>query len=91
MNSQCRKFKIVLLPSQHALRSPFSEPPDDGSRPSVLSQLQMVELLVAHGASLDTKSVLEETPLGEALHPGPGPHSSHPDPPQTLFSAQLPL
>ena len=33
--------------------------------PSVLSQLQMVELLVAHGASLDTKSVLEETPLGE--------------------------
>lgn len=25
----------------------------------------MVELLVAHGASLNTKSVLEETPLGK--------------------------
>lgn len=25
----------------------------------------MVELLVAHGANLNTKSVLEETPLGE--------------------------
>lgn len=25
----------------------------------------MVELLVAHGASLNTKSILEETPLGE--------------------------
>lgn len=28
-------------------------------------QIQMVELLVANGASLDTKSVLEETPMGE--------------------------
>ena len=44
---------------------PCSEPPDDGSTLSLLSQLQMVELLVAHGSSLDTKSVLEETPLGE--------------------------
>lgn len=27
--------------------------------------MQMVELLVAHGANLNAKSVLEETPLGE--------------------------
>lgn len=31
------------------------------------SQMQMVELLVAHGANLDSRSVLEETPLGENL------------------------
>lgn len=28
-------------------------------------QIHMVELLVAHGANLDSRSVLEETPLGE--------------------------
>lgn len=31
----------------------------------VLFQLQMVELLVAHGADLNAKSLLDETPLGE--------------------------
>lgn len=29
----------------------------------------MVELLVAHGANLNAKSVLEETPLGECRKP----------------------
>lgn len=28
-------------------------------------KFQMVELLVAHGANLDSRSVLEETPLGK--------------------------
>lgn len=32
---------------------------------ALFSKIQMVELLVAHGANLDSRSVLEETPLGE--------------------------
>ena len=32
-------------------------------------KIQMVELLVAHGASLNSKSVLEETPLGKTRKP----------------------
>lgn len=31
-----------------------------------IGQIQMVELLVANGADLDSKSVLDETPLGES-------------------------
>lgn len=31
------------------------------------AQVQLVELLVAHGADLNGKSVLDETPLGECL------------------------
>lgn len=30
-------------------------------------QIQMVELLVAHGASLNTKSLLEETAVGKSI------------------------
>lgn len=32
----------------------------------LIGQIQMVELLVANGASLNAKSVLDETPLGES-------------------------
>lgn len=32
----------------------------------MIGQIQMVELLVANGASLNAKSVLDETPLGES-------------------------
>lgn len=32
----------------------------------LIQQIQMVELLVANGASLNAKSVLDETPLGES-------------------------
>lgn len=66
--------RCLLLGSCKCCELTKKKPKHQGINPSsftssvfdMIGQIQMVELLVANGASLNAKSVLDETPLGES-------------------------